>query len=325
MLSYTQHYCIRHNNSVSPSDPICRTLSKLFGEIENTDENILKLLQTINNDEARDSYRKLSALRIRNIENAHVSENPKPAEIVLSPIPSVQPPVNVSRSANEKRVAFLIGNANYHVGKLANPINDTKAMESVLKTLNFIDYRFDDCDLKKFNMTIQNFDEIVKGYNVRLFFYSGHGIQVAGSNYFVPIDAILRYERDVDSDCIKIDKLLSVMEGAGPGTNIIIMDACRTNPFGKGWHRGPVLRGLAPPKETPLGSIIAYSTAPNKVASDGFGSNSPYTAAILKYIAEDNITIENLFKKIRKDVMKESRDEQIPWESTCLVGDFYFK
>ena len=159
---------------------------------------------------------------------------------------------------------------------------------------------------------------------VGLFFYAGHGVQVNGHNYLIPVDAKLENENDVEYDSVRADRVLAKMENAGSKTNIVILDACRDNPFERSWHRGAKGNGLAF-MNAPSGSIIAYATSPGTTASDGPGNNGLYTSAILKHITTGNITIEKMFKLVRATIMEESEGKQVPWESTSLRGDFYFK
>ena len=155
------------------------------------------------------------------------------------------------------------------------------------------------------------------------FFYAGHGVQVNGHNYLLPADAKLDTEHDAEYDCVRADRVLAKMEGAGSKTNIVILDACRDNPFTRSWRRGTQGAGLAF-MNAPSGSLIAYSTAPGKTALDGGGRNSPYTAALLQHIDTPNITVLEMFQGVRSTVMTQSDGKQIPWESTSLRGNFYF-
>ncbi len=164
----------------------------------------------------------------------------------------------------------------------------------------------------------------LKKHDVGLFFYAGHGIQVNGHNYLIPVDANLSDENDIEYDTVRADRVLAKMESAGSKTNIIILDACRDNPFERSWHRGARGSGLAF-MNAPSGSIIAYATAPGNTASDGVGDNGLYTAAILEHIGTPNLTIEQMFKRVRRSIMDRSSNRQTPWESTSLRGDFYFK
>jgi tetratricopeptide (TPR) repeat protein len=230
----------------------------------------------------------------------------------------------MSFSAQEQRLALLIGNSNYtHGGSLPNPVNDVRAMAKVLEGLGFTVMKYEDCSQKNMKQAMDKFGRKLKGKNVGLFFYSGHGFQVNGYNYLLPIDAKLESEHDAEYDCVRAGRILAKMEAAGSKTNIVILDACRDNPFTRSWRRGTEGSGLAF-MNAPSGSLIAYSTAPGKTALDGRGINSPYTSALLKNIDTPNITVLQMFQRVRSTVMKQSDKKQIPWESTSLRGDFYF-
>ena len=223
-----------------------------------------------------------------------------------------------------KKVALIIGNSNYIYGKqLLNPANDAKAMKESLERLAFEVYEYENCDQKTMKKAIDDFGIKVKNYNVGLFFYAGHGVQVDGNNYLVPIDAKLDSEKDVEYDCVRADRILAKMESAGIKTNIVILDACRDNPFERSWKRGIRGIGLAF-MDAPSGSIIAYATSPGKTASDGKDNNGLYTSGLLEHLKTPNIRIEEMFKRVRETVINKSGGQQTPWESTSLRGDFFF-
>jgi tetratricopeptide (TPR) repeat protein len=225
----------------------------------------------------------------------------------------------------ESRLALLIGNSNYkYSGKLPNPINDVRAIKIVLEQLGFTVLKYEDCSQNTMKRAIDKFGKQLKTKDVGLFFYAGHGVQVDGYNYLVPINAKLENENDAEYDCVRAGRILAKMESAGSRTNIVILDACRANPFERAWRRGEKGSGLAF-MNAPSGSLIAYSTAPGKTALDGSGENSPYTRALLQHIDKPDITIIQMFQRVRSIVMKQSDKKQIPWESTSLRGDFYFK
>ncbi len=226
--------------------------------------------------------------------------------------------------AQEKRLALVIGNSNYtYGGTLANPENDADAISNKLIDLGFNVLAHKDLDQKSMMQIIDDFGMILKHYDVGLFFYAGHGIQAKGTNYLIPVDANIRSENDVEYNCVKADRLLARMEDAGSNVNIIILDACRDNPFERQWTRSTTGRGLAF-MNSPVGTLIAYSTAPGTTASDGYAENSPYTTALINYIDQPNTTILQMFQHVRKEVREKTDNLQIPWESTSLEGNFYF-
>jgi hypothetical protein len=228
----------------------------------------------------------------------------------------------------EKRLALVIGNADYLNGiTLQNPVNDAKSIAAALKDVGFTVLLFLNSDLKAMKKAMDDFGEKLQEYTVGLFYYAGHGMQVKGNNYLIPVDASLKVEQDVDYDCVDAGRLLGKMEAAGTSTNIVILDACRDNPFSRSWSgrsAGQGETGLAF-MNAPSGSIIAYATSPGKTASDGTGKNGIYTEAILQYIKVPSLSIEDFFKNVRVEVEKKSNRTQTPWESTSLKGNFFFK
>lgn len=222
-----------------------------------------------------------------------------------------------------KKGALIIGNGNYLSSVLANPENDARSMEAVLRKLGFIVFKYENLNQIQMKRAIDDFGLKLKGFDVGLFFYAGHGIQSNGYNYLIPVDALMTTERQVEYDCVQADRVLALMEGSGTKVNIIILDACRNNPFERSWTRSTVGRGLAF-MNAPKGTIIAYATAPGSTASDGTGRNGLYTSAILQSILIPKINILQMFQQVRSIVNQKSNGQQIPWESTSLVGDFYF-
>ncbi len=223
------------------------------------------------------------------------------------------------------RHALLVGNSAYrNGGGLKNPVNDVSAMAKVLDVLGFEVKKLTDCTQNEMRKAMDEFGLRMKNQEVGLFFYAGHGVQVGGKNYLVPVDCCrMDYPNQVDYNCVDVGRLLANMENAGARTNIVILDACRDNPFRRSWSRGSQDKGLAF-MNAPSGSFIAYATSPGRTAADGSGTNGLYTSALLKYIAAPGIKIEDVFKKVRIDVRRQSNGGQTPWESTSLQGDFYF-
>jgi len=224
----------------------------------------------------------------------------------------------------EHRLALLIGNSNYiHGGSLKNSVTDVRAMKGALEDLGFTVLKYENCTQKTMKRAMDNFGIKLKGQDVGLFFYSGHGVQVNGHNYLIPTNAKLHNENDTEYDCVRADRVLAKMESAGTKTSIVILDACRDNPFERSWRKGTKGTGLAF-MNAPSGSLIAYSTAPGKTALDGGGNHSPYTSALLQHIGTANITVLEMFQGVRSTVMARTEGKQTPWESTSLRGNFYF-
>lgn len=227
--------------------------------------------------------------------------------------------------SQEKRLALVIGNGAYeHGGPLRNPVNDADSMKHALTQVGFEVLDHFNLTLAEMKMAIDYFGMKLMDYDVGLFYYAGHGIQSKGNNYLIPVDVNLMSENDVDYNCLDAGRILGKMESAANRTNIVILDACRNNPFERSWTRSAQGKGLAS-MDAPLGSILAYATAPGNTASDGEGNNGLYTSALVKTIPKSGLNIEGVFKQVRVMVVDQSNGTQTPWESTSLTGDFYFR
>lgn len=234
-------------------------------------------------------------------------------------------PSFLSAQAYQKRLALVIGNSNYqNGGSLPNPVNDATAIAASLQSVGFEVMKYQNVTQKEMKMAINAFGQKLNGYEVGVFYYAGHGIQNKGMNYMIPVEADLQTEEQIEFDCVAADRVLAYMDAAQVKVNVIIMDACRNNPFERSWHRSASGNGLAM-MNAPTGTLIAYATAPGRVASDGQGSNGLYTSALLKYLNDPKLSIEQVFKKVRTEVTEKSAGAQVPWETTSLTGDdFYF-
>ena len=223
----------------------------------------------------------------------------------------------------QKKIALVIGNGHYNFSTLANPENDAKAMQAALQSVGFTVMEYENLNQGQMKKAIDDFGAKLRSYEVGLFYYAGHGIQSKGYNYLIPVDAQLQSEQQVEYDCVQADRILALMDASGIKVNIIILDACRNNPFERSWTRSATGKGLAF-MNAPGGTLIAYATSPGSTASDGSGNNGLYTSAILESIKIPNITIIQMFQNVRSIVSLKSNKRQIPWESTSLTGDFYF-
>ena len=227
----------------------------------------------------------------------------------------------------EPRLALVIGNAKYgqEMGRLPNPANDAELMSQTLSKLGFEVTKLIDADQKQMKRAIVDFGSALQaagGDAVGLFFYAGHGVQIAGENYLIPLDSRIEKEADVEVEAVSANGVLKQMEFAGNAVNIVILDACRNNPMSRSMRSAT--RGLAR-MDAPMGSFVAYSTAPGEVAADGDGKNSPYTKALAKAMQAPGVAIEEMFRNARVDVLKATNKQQIPWESSSLTGAFFFK
>ena len=224
-------------------------------------------------------------------------------------------------AADIPRNALVIGNSNYtRVTSLKNPINDANDMAAALEKKGFQVIKVLDANRSRMRAAIRKFEDRIRKGGVGLFFYAGHGVQVNGENYLVPVDANVQRQHEIDDEAVRASAVLGAMEEARNGLNIIILDACRDNPFRS--FRS-LNSGLAK-MDAPTGSILIYATAPGDAASDGGGRNGLFTSYLLKHMDTPGLAIEPMLKRVRIDVMKASGKTQTPWESSSLTGDFYF-
>ncbi len=221
----------------------------------------------------------------------------------------------------ERRTALVIGNAAYRTASLKNPANDARDMAATLKSLGFEVSLVTDATLQQMESAVREFGLKLRQGGVGLFYYAGHGVQVAGENYLVPVNAVIQSEGDVKFGALNAGLVLAKMEDAGNGLNVVILDACRSNPFARSFRSAE--QGLAK-MDAPTGSLIAYSTSPGKVASDGGGKNGLYTQHLLNNITTPGLSVEELFKRVRQGVAGDSARKQVPWEASSLIGQFSF-
>jgi uncharacterized caspase-like protein len=229
-----------------------------------------------------------------------------------------------SSSDYKNKIALVIGNSNYQNAPLKNPMNDAVEFSKELRALGFEVLNYNNVSRKTFREAIHEFgDKLRENKGIGLFYYAGHGLQSEGVNYLVPVDAIIEKDYDIQDECIRADFVLRMMETNANPMNIIILDACRNNPFTRSSRS--VGQGLAQPESAPSGSIIAFATAPGKTASDGDSANGLYTQELIKAMRKPGLSIEQIFKEVRINVAKLSNDQQVPWENSSLMGDFYFR
>ncbi len=227
----------------------------------------------------------------------------------------------VPPAAPEARTALVIGNGAYRTSPLRNPVEDAKAMAEALQKCGFQVTLLEDATRMRMVEALRAFGQTIQGGGVGLFYFAGHGLQVKGRNYLVPVDADLASEDEVPYSTLDADAVLAKMETARNRLNLLILDACRNNPFGSS-ARG-FSQGLAQ-MDAPAGSYIAFATAPGRTAADGSGSHGLYTQYLLAQMAQPGLKLEDVFKRVRAGVMRDSREQQVPWESSSITGDFYF-
>jgi uncharacterized caspase-like protein len=233
--------------------------------------------------------------------------------------------------AQGPRVALVIGNSAYiHATPLANPVNDANAVAEALKGLGFDVLLGLDLDKRGLDGKVREFSRVLVGADAGIFFYAGHGLQITGRNYLVPIDAQLQGERDIDFEAVALDFVLKQMELEREGkTNVVFLDACRDNPLSRnlarsmGTRSANVGQGLAQ-VQAGVGTFIAYSTQPGNVALDGNDSNSPFTAALVRSIKAPGHNLTSVMIDVRKQVLAATGGRQVPWDHSALTGEFYF-
>lgn len=218
-------------------------------------------------------------------------------------------------------IALVIGNSDYERMPLKNPVNDARDMTAMLKKMGFKVLFEENATQRKMESAIREFGKMLRNEKIGLFYYAGHGMQIQGRNYLLPVDANINYETDVKYEAVHAGRVLDAMYNAGNELNIVILDACRDNPFARSFRSAE--RGLAR-MDAPTGTLIAYATSPGNVASDGTGKNGIYTKHLLKNIPIRGLTVEQVFKRVRVGVIKDTSNRQVPWESSSLTGDFQF-
>ena len=221
-----------------------------------------------------------------------------------------------------QRVALVIGNGSYKEAPLANPVNDARAVQAALKDSGFTVIYRENIDQRGMLAVLREFGDQLRGGGTGLFYYAGHGMQIKGRNYLIPVGSNVEREDEVAYGAVDAQAVLDKMEAAGNTTNIMILDACRNNPFIRASRSGAA--GLAQ-MDAPIGTLVAFATSPGNVASDGAGQNGLYTQHLLTAMRLPGMKLEDVFKQVRANVRRDSQNKQVPWEATSLEGDFYFK
>lgn len=231
-----------------------------------------------------------------------------------------------------KRVALVIGNGKYqHSSRLPNPGNDAADVAGALRGLGFEVVEGRDLDRRGMDDAIRQFARQLNGAGLAILFYSGHGLQVNGKNFLLPVDGKIEKVADLSLDAVDVQRIIEQME-AEKRVNLIFLDACRDNPLTRSLARSlvgatrsaTIAEGLAP-VQSAAGTLIAYATQPDNVALDGDGRNSPFTTALLKYMTTPGLEIEMMMKQVRLDVIAATKEKQVPWGHSSLVGNVYLK
>jgi hypothetical protein len=221
----------------------------------------------------------------------------------------------------ESRTALVIGNGAYRDAPLRNPANDARDMSARLRELGFQVIERTDADRQAMRQALREFEQQLRQRRgVGLFYYAGHGVQLKGQNYLIPVGVDIRQEFEIPDEGVDAEAVLRAMESAGNGFNIVILDACRNNPFARSLGS----RGLAR-MEGPAGTFIAYATGPGAISQDGgAGRNSPYTRHLLATLNTPGLSLEQVFKQVLVAVEQDTGGGQIPWVASSLRGEFYF-
>ncbi|MDQ7247484.1 caspase family protein [Dongia sedimenti] len=247
--------------------------------------------------------------------------------VILSCVSVARADVAAQGPSGGPRVALVVGNSNYggDLGVLPNPVNDSRLVATALRHIGFDVIEVEDADQNALKRAIAAFGDRMAAAGsdaTSLFFYAGHGLQVGGQNYLIPVHAEISRERDVDIEAVSLDTVLRQMAFADSKVNIVILDACRNNPLSRGFRSAT--KGLAEVTQKPQGSFISYSTAPGDVAVDGNGANSPFSAALVEAIEKPGLDINDVFREVRADVMSATKGKQVPWDSSSLTAPYYF-
>jgi formylglycine-generating enzyme required for sulfatase activity len=230
----------------------------------------------------------------------------------------------------ETRVALVIGNAAYqHAPALANPINDASGVAAALRRLGFEVVEATDLDKSGMQRALHDFVRLLEDADVGLFFYAGHALQVDGQNYLAPVDAVLERRSDLEFEALEVELVLRLLQ-EGPETSLVFLDACRDNPLSRSLARSlgaarsqAIGRGLAN-VNSGIGTLIAYATQPDNVALDGKGHHSPFTAALLEHIETPGLEVRQMLSRVRRMVIENTAQHQVPWDNSSLTGDFFF-
>jgi hypothetical protein len=233
--------------------------------------------------------------------------------IVASPLS-----LGAQAAREEPRIALLIGNSAYPEGPLRNPVNDVRAMAQALRDLGFTVLAHENATKRTMESAIIDFGRRLAGGGVGTFYFAGHGLQVRGHNYLVPVDAEIDSEASTRVAAVDVDLVLEQMAEAKNRVNLVILDACRNNPFERRMRGAS--RGLAA-VDAARGTLVAYATAPGSVAGDGDGKNGLYTDELLQALRVPDLKVEEVFKRVRVNVARRSNGSQTPWESSSLTGD----
>ena len=224
-------------------------------------------------------------------------------------------------AVTEERIALVIGNAAYRTDPLDNPVNDARLIGQALKSAGFSVSLQENLDRRGLVNTLRDFGNRLGENTIAVLYYAGHGLQLRDRNYLIPVDAEIRSEDEIPIAGVDLGFMLGRMSTARSRINIVILDTCRNNPFaGK---VGPSAQGLAQ-MDAPVGTLLAFATAPGKLAADGSGSNGLYATHLARHLLTPGLPVEHVFKRVREGVVRDTREQQVPWENSSLQGEFAF-
>jgi uncharacterized caspase-like protein len=236
----------------------------------------------------------------------------------------------VPRHAGPQRTALLFGNAAYSDAPLRNPVRDARLLAGTLNELGFEVALVENAGRDEMFQRVRQWLIRSSDAEVRAFYYAGHGVQYRGASYLIPVDAVFLAEDEIPNKAFNLSLVIEPLAKTRTGVNFVIMDACRAEPealLTRVQRRTRSLEGRAAPgllpEEAPRGTVIAYSTSPGSLAADGAGHpNSVFTRNLAMQLRQPGVPIETVFKRVRMAVMRETRNAQVPWETSSLVGEF---
>ena len=247
---------------------------------------------------------------------------------LLSPLAGVAQTASGQRpgdaTVTEQRVALVIGNAAYRVDPLDNPVNDARLVAQSLRQAAFSVTLQENLDRSSLVEALREFGQRLGENTIAVLYYAGHGLQLRDRNYLIPVDADIRNEDEIPIAGVDLGFILGRMASARSRVNIVILDACRNNPFAD--RGGPRAQGLAQ-MDAPVGTLLAYATAPGRLAADsgsGGGANSLYATHLARALLTPGLPVEHVFKRVREGVVRDTNQLQVPWESSSLQGEFAF-
>jgi tetratricopeptide (TPR) repeat protein len=324
ILADRARFHTRHGNRQAAADDLA--LAK------NLDSSVKEIPANTTTTPARSTTeeKKTTQVIVKNNAQPKTQENKQDApSTAVQQVNTGLVPALATAYKDEKRYALVVGNSNYNkdIGILKNPVNDATDVATELRKSNFEVQLVTNCTYVQLREAMRKFHEKLtngpRDQTVGLFYYAGHGVQYQDENYLVPVDADVKFEDDILRMCFPVQRMvLANMERSNSRMNIVILDACRNNPFPATTRS--VNAGLAEMKRA-RGSFIAYATSPGSVASDGSGRNGLYTQELIKALRKPNLTIEQVFKEVRVNVLRLSGEKQYTWDSSNIIGEFYFK